>query len=902
MLARSLSSEMDATDDGAQEPEPEATTPRDEATDFVADKLLCRSSSGRLCGKCEQCDCLHPDGNHTFRTIIERTLSDPTLTGTPDSTLRARTTSSAEVQLSAEKKKNRALQLHMRDAAGQERLVAFDIDPKELSATWDDQKIHGDEEDWKRAHRGHTKEDCYVCKGETDLWRICPVTSRTWDSLSPAQHEQKQLKANQLRRVETGGALRGGAGSDSDDGDEDDGMRTTSISNLQESQGAHGIVRRAVWKKTIKVAIKENTIQTPNDEEMKLFRDLHHPHIVTCYGILREDRDGKPATSIVTERCTTSLSKFLSDDCNWEYFRKEPLSDDEIGFRKLTILEHVAQGLDRLHDLSVLHRDIKCQNILLDGEPGTCATCGHAGRWKICDFGEATSLRTPMLSFHPPKVWCGAVSEGRYQRITSAELQAHGATHYCWIHPGETFATIAGAQSLPAVYAKELSLLDPPDLKRRARELLVPQKWLDQAKTGEEGAHDIISMILCPFPDGALVYSFSKSEDRVDPNASDDRDSVFCVRSSSAWGEAHQKSFPEALRPFSVVPWTELKGDQLKQCVSLNLNSCKYTITPESFCGPKLPPQLTCLKSLYDSRGGIKGSISAPHEIKRTTSLKVTSSAQLPETKYHTALPQESNGRKLPQDKARWCCEKTGDTLGDGPGKTTSLWINLSDGFIGGGRKEWDGSGGNGTAIEHYEEMLARGKHYPLAVKLGTITADGADVYSYAADEDDSVYVPADRLTELLARWGVDTTRLEKTEQAMQELELEKIQEALWRRRERIPKNATHYVWAYQLEPWEADKNFKHLDILQQHTGEISLASYGGKIYFTYDGETGEPVVVGINAITLSDKETARPEFVGGIVERHDDHVSAHVASPELWDGFDIGLETDVYLLRSIWL
>ena len=99
--------------------------------------------------------------------------------------------------------------------------------------------------------------------------------------------------------------------------------------------------------------------------------------------------------------------------------------------------------------------------------------------------------------------------------------------------------------------------------------------------------------------------------------------------------------------------------------------------------------------------------------------------------------------------------------------------------------------------------MLSRGKKYPLAVKLGTITADGADVYSYADDEDDSVYVLADRLTELLAHWGVDTTKLEKTEKAMQELELQEVEEALWRRRERIPKNATHYVWAYQLQPWE---------------------------------------------------------------------------------------------------
>jgi uncharacterized UBP type Zn finger protein len=40
-----------------------------------------------------------------------------------------------------------------------------------------------------------------------------------------------------------------------------------------------------------------------------------------------------------------------------------------------------------------------------------------------------------------------------------------------------------------------------------------------------------------------------------------------------------------------------------------------------------------------------------------------------------------------------------------------------------------DGSGGNGSALRHYE---ATGCKYPLVVKLGTITPAGADVYSYA--------------------------------------------------------------------------------------------------------------------------------------------------------------------------
>lgn len=41
--------------------------------------------------------------------------------------------------------------------------------------------------------------------------------------------------------------------------------------------------------------------------------------------------------------------------------------------------------------------------------------------------------------------------------------------------------------------------------------------------------------------------------------------------------------------------------------------------------------------------------------------------------------------------------------------------LNLSDGHIGCGRKQLDGSGGNGHALAHYE---ATGKLFPLCVKV----------------------------------------------------------------------------------------------------------------------------------------------------------------------------------------
>lgn len=53
--------------------------------------------------------------------------------------------------------------------------------------------------------------------------------------------------------------------------------------------------------------------------------------------------------------------------------------------------------------------------------------------------------------------------------------------------------------------------------------------------------------------------------------------------------------------------------------------------------------------------------------------------------------------------------------------------------------QNFGGGGGNGAALRHFE---ATGKKYPLVVKLGTITPQGADVYSYAEDEDDMVLDP----------------------------------------------------------------------------------------------------------------------------------------------------------------
>lgn len=109
----------------------------------------------------------------------------------------------------------------------------------------------------------------------------------------------------------------------------------------------------------------------------------------------------------------------------------------------------------------------------------------------------------------------------------------------------------------------------------------------------------------------------------------------------------------------------------------------------------------------------------------------------------------------------QWKCDETG--------ATENLWLNLSTGHIGSGRPQWDGTGGNGAALRHYEST---GKKYPLVVKLGTITPGGADVYSYASDEDDMVIDPD--LGKHLAHWGINMMEMEKSEKTMAELQIER--------------------------------------------------------------------------------------------------------------------------------
>jgi len=152
--------------------------------------------------------------------------------------------------------------------------------------------------------------------------------------------------------------------------------------------------------------------------------------------------------------------------------------------------------------------------------------------------------------------------------------------------------------------------------------------------------------------------------------------------------------------------------------------------------------------------------------------------AEVLPSKYAEDLIQLPPHKKISPDPSTWVCEESG--------MRENLWLNLSDGHIGSGRRQYDGSGGSNGALNHYQETKEHfpPSGFPLVVKLGTITPHGADVYSYADDENTEVTDP--KLAEHLAHWGINMLSMEKTELSVAEmniaanekLELDKITEA----------------------------------------------------------------------------------------------------------------------------
>eukprot|EP01024_Parvocaulis_polyphysoides_P020563 TRINITY_DN19635_c0_g1_i2.p2 TRINITY_DN19635_c0_g1~~TRINITY_DN19635_c0_g1_i2.p2 ORF type:complete len:544 (+),score=54.73 TRINITY_DN19635_c0_g1_i2:305-1936(+) len=147
--------------------------------------------------------------------------------------------------------------------------------------------------------------------------------------------------------------------------------------------GAMGSVQLAEWtdrksgdKKLVAVKvfsrylqpIYKDAVEVLNQKlilrEVEILMRVEHPNIVKCLGAILKP----PNMGLVLEYMDVgNLDKYLHNICS-----AHPLNDRD----KLIIMKQIARALDHLHP-SVVHRDLKPQNILINSE----------GEIKLSDFG-----------------------------------------------------------------------------------------------------------------------------------------------------------------------------------------------------------------------------------------------------------------------------------------------------------------------------------------------------------------------------------------------------------------------------------------------------------------------------------------------------------------------------------
>uniref|UniRef100_A0A8C6M2Q7 Serine/threonine-protein kinase 3 n=1 Tax=Nothobranchius furzeri TaxID=105023 RepID=A0A8C6M2Q7_NOTFU len=192
-------------------------------------------------------------------------------------------------------------------------------------------------------------------------------------------------------------------------------------------EGSYGSVFKAIHKESGQVvAIKQVPVESDLQEiikEISIMQQCDSPYVVKYYGSYFKNTD----LWIVMEYCGAgSVSDIIR-------LRNKTLTEEEIA----TILKSTLKGLEYLHFMRKIHRDIKAGNILLNTE-------GHA---KLADFGVAGQLTDTMAKRNTvigtpfwmapeviQEIGYNCVADIWSLGITSIEM-AEGKPPYADIHP-----------------------------------------------------------------------------------------------------------------------------------------------------------------------------------------------------------------------------------------------------------------------------------------------------------------------------------------------------------------------------------------------------------------------------------------------------------------------------------
>merc|ERR1712032_1537788 len=202
--------------------------------------------------------------------------------------------------------------------------------------------------------------------------------------------------------------------------------------------GTYGVVYKAQDSageiyalKTIRLEAEDEGIPSTAIREISLLKELTHPNIVKLCDVIH------------SERKLTLVFEFLEQDL------KKVLDKAEGGLDPPTtqsFLYQLLRGIAFCHQLRVLHRDLKPQNLLIN----------TAGSLKVADFGLARAYGIPVRSYTHEVVtlWYRApdVLMGSRKYSTPVDLWSVGCIFAEMSNGGALFQGSTDADQLQKVF------------------------------------------------------------------------------------------------------------------------------------------------------------------------------------------------------------------------------------------------------------------------------------------------------------------------------------------------------------------------------------------------------------------------------------------------------------------
>uniref|UniRef100_F6U667 non-specific serine/threonine protein kinase n=2 Tax=Ciona intestinalis TaxID=7719 RepID=F6U667_CIOIN len=269
-------------------------------------------------------------------------------------------------------------------------------------------------------------------------------------------------------------------------------------------QGSYAVVKSATWQKPgstdpLKVALKIiNGPQVPQD-----FKDKFLPRELDIVKILNHDNVIRTMEIFTGGRKTYLSLEFAGRGDMLGYIQMRGALEEK---ESATLFKQLVNGVGYLHANGVVHRDLKCENVLLS----------NRNRIKVADFGFSRKMSLRDLSM----TFCGSAAyaapeilQGIPYRGPAADLWSMGVILFvmnCAIMPfrDNSMKTLLLDQKLPLRYTDKLdkSLTDKAkeimqgllvfdaDKRLRMHDVAV-HSWLKQAVKPDSAADSAPSKI-----------------------------------------------------------------------------------------------------------------------------------------------------------------------------------------------------------------------------------------------------------------------------------------------------------------------------------------------------------------------------------------------------------------------